>query len=140
MNDIQALVGKKIQRIFMDAVYLKFETNQGDTAFTVEGDCCSHSYFYDFYGVNKLLNNGAVISAQEISLDDPNDEDSRKGDYVQAYGFELVTEDPQFGEVTSVFSFRNDSNGYYGGWMERTNDVPEDLPELVDDCLGTDHL
>lgn len=126
-----------IQKISISHEYLRFDTaNKGTFVYTVEGDCCSESYFYDFHGVKKLLAGNPVSSARSIELDDPTDEDSRNGDVVIAYGFEIVTDDPKFGEVTSVFSFRNNSNGYYGGWMRYTTERPDALKQITDDELG----
>lgn len=133
-NGIEELVGKKINRIFMNDEFLRFDTDQGDVSYEVYGDCCSHSYFHDFIGVEKLLKNGPVLSVEAISLDDIEIEDD--WDHLQAYGFRIITEDEKFGEVSSVFSFRNRSNGYYGGWMERANYTPADLPEITADVLG----
>ena len=130
------LTGKTIQKIFMSHGYLQFDTDGGTFVYAVEGDCCSQSYFYDFHGVKKLLSGNPVVSAREIELEEPTDEDARNGDVVVAYGYEIVTEDPKFGEVTSVFSFRNDSNGYYGGSMYYTKERPTGLKELTDDELG----
>ena len=130
------LVGRTINKIFMSHEYLQLDTSGGTFVYTVEGDCCSVSYFYDFYGVEKLLKGNPVVSVKEIELDEPTDADARRGDVVRAYGFEIVTEDPELGEVTSVFSFRNDSNGYYGGWMSFTDARPSYLKELTTDELG----
>jgi len=129
---IERLIGKKITRVFMNEDHLKFETDDGAVVFQVEGDCCSHSYFHDFIGVRKLLENGKVISAKEIFLDDFSEGDDER---VQAYGFEIVTEHPTFGEQTSVFSFRNRSNGYYGGSLENGASEREVLPEIFDDVI-----
>jgi hypothetical protein len=130
------LVGRTIQKISMSHEYLRFDTSGGTFVYTVEGDCCSYSYFYDFHGVKKLLAGNPVVSARAVDLADPTDEDAKNGDEVVAYGFEIVTNDPEFGEVTSVFSFRNDSSGYYGGWMSYTEARPQGLKELADDELG----
>jgi hypothetical protein len=138
------------------------DPDDGDIAFTVEGDCCSYSYFYDFLGVRRLLEHGPILDAYFKELDDPDpekDEDAARGECVIAYGVVFVTEHPRFGEVSSVMSFRNDSNGYYGGWMYATDpsnvseDAPEDaaewendwnirrhrLVELTNDCMGLIH-
>lgn len=117
LND---LIGKKITEIHMNDDYLVFITDGAEVhAFQAVGDCCSWSYFHDFYGLEKLLENGPVVSARPIAVyhDDWEDEYGEK----QAYGFEIVTEHPTWGEQTSVFSFRNESNGYYGGWIEKLN-------------------
>jgi len=141
-HNIDDLIGKKIKRIFINEEFLKFGTDQGDFTYTVGGDCCSESVFYDFIGVKKLLKNGAVKAVSIIELTDEEIEIYEKSDKknyqesISIYGFSLTTEDPIFGEVTSVFSFRNYSNGYYGGDMSKakTQDVK---PEIFDDVIET---
>ena len=144
ITGIDKLVGKKVKRIFMNEEYLKFETDKGNIVFSVSGDCCSQSCFYDFIGVKKLLTGNEIVSAKEISLNANditivNGDDKDKKSYqesIQVYGFEIVTKDPMLGDVTSVFSFRNYSNGYYGGFMEDARDR-EVSPEIFDDLLET---
>ncbi len=127
MND---LVGKKIEHIFMNSDSLRFNTDQGDFTYGVEGDCCSGSYFYDFTGVNKLL--GYIVkSIEEIDIED-NGQDHEGHESLSFYGYRFITEDPEFGEVSSVMSFRNDSNGYYGGWLDKVSNR-EVAPEIFED-------
>ena len=101
--------------------------------------------FYDFLGVKKLLNNGAVVSFEDIELH-PSDIIEENGDQkdkksyqesIQVYGYRIVTVDPILGEVSSVFSFRNYSNGYYGGSLELCPDDKDVSPEIFDDVLET---
>lgn len=132
---LQDLVGKKIQKVFINEDYLKFETDDGNFVFTTDADCCSQSVFYDFIGVKKLLENGKVVSVREIDLI-PVEDKKNYQESIQAYGFEIVTENEKFGEQTSVFSFRNYSNGYYGGNLADAQDQ-EVLPEITDDVLET---
>lgn len=137
-KDIERLVGRTIKKIYMNEVNLKFETDLGDIVFQVYGDCCSSSYFHDFIGVEKLLQGTPVVSVKAIDLETSDSKvPVNRNDYdsVQCYGYEIVTEDPQFGEVTSVFSFRNSSNGYYGGSLENANDDTEVQPEITTDVL-----
>lgn len=143
MVDSNKLVGRRIAGIWMDENNLKFATDHGDVAYAVSGDCCSSSYFYDFIGVDKLLAGNPIVAAQEISLwgsDVGPDVKPRYQEDVAVYGYEIVTEDPNLGEVTSVFSFRNDSNGYYGGSLEEQDAdlVPDTVPRLTEDCLATE--
>ena len=63
---MKKLIGRNVKKIFMNDENLYFETDKGFLHYTVEGDCCSYSYFHDFIGVKKLLNNGPVISIDEI--------------------------------------------------------------------------
>lgn len=137
-KDIERLVGKTIKRIFMNEDFLKFETDLGNVTFMVYGDCCSSSYFHDFIGVEKLLKGNPVVSVKSIDLDATDSKvQVNRHDYdsIQCYGYEIVTEDPQFGEVTSVFSFRNSSNGYYGGSLENASDYAKVEPEITEDVL-----
>lgn len=117
------LIGKSVTAVEIDAEELRFTLGDGTLVhYTVYGDCCSQSYFYDIHGVEKLLNGGPVVEMNPIDLADPDDADAQRGDVVRAYGYEIVSDHPEFGEVTTALSFRNDSNGYYGGTMELFND------------------
>lgn len=129
----------------MDEDTLTFVTDKGDFAYRVEGDCCSTSVFYDFYGVKNLLENGVVTEVKEVELhpidivkEDNYSEKDKKGcdASIQVYGYQLTTISEKFGEVTSVFSFRNYSNGYYGGWMEEGNPFFT-APEIKEDVIET---
>ena len=134
---LNVLVGHKIRAVSMSEETLQFlaETPNHEAVvfeFKVEGECCSFSYFHDFVGVMKLLENGPVTHTGSIALN-PDSFDDPEEDYVQCYGFEIVTEHPTWGEQTSVFSFRNSSNGYYGGWMEFVGSFPPHR-------LSTEHI
>lgn len=131
-----SLVGSKIHKVRMNEDYLVFETDNGVKAFTVYGDCCSHSYFYDFYGVQNLLDGGKVTEVGEVSLH-PSDLVVNGDDgCLKVYGYKLTVESVRgLGPVTAVFSFRNSSNGYYGGYMVVANVDPESVPEITKDTL-----
>lgn len=133
-NKLEELKGRKITKIYFNQMYLRFETEGGPTyTFTVDADCCSSSYFYDFYGVKNLLDNGPVTEVKEVELKDSDIKES-DGEYIQVYGFQLTTESKEFGPVTSVFSFRNSSNGYYGGSLVDSSFEGE-LPEIKEDVV-----
>lgn len=134
-NDLQLLVGKEITAIYIGEYKLVFDTTTGKIAYKVEGECCSHSYFYDFVGVDKLLKNRKVVAVADIKLDEVQNED--EWEYIKVYGYSITTENPKFGEVTSVLSFRNSSNGYYGGEMfEEKNTDTEGLCQLLTDWVA----
>ena len=134
--EIQGLVGHVIKHIYMNENNLKFETDKGNFVFTVNGDCCSSSYFYDFTGVEKLLNK-EVKKVEEIELDTKGKHEVNH-DQLSCYGFRFITEHPEFGELSSVMSFRNDSNGYYGGSLSSAKESNEEvLPEIVSDYYCT---
>ena len=133
-ENLEKLVGASVKKIFMDSQHLTFETDKGDIAFGVDGDCCSHSFFYDFYGVKNLLENGEILEVVEKDLEEGERKPHQEYDCVACYGIQITTESKEFGKVTSVFSFRNDSNGYYGGSLE-DGEVNKDAPQITDDII-----
>lgn len=138
----KALVGKKITNIFMNEEALGFrDSDGGEYWFSVEGDCCSHSVFYDFYGVKNLLENGPITEVKEVELHPNLSKDNKNyQEEIKVYGFQLTTESEEFGPVTSVFSFRNYSNGYYGGWLRHGASKTVNVPEITDDVIETQSM
>lgn len=143
---MKELIGRKINAIYLNETYLKFDTDKGILVYTVYGDCCSLSVFYDFYGVKTLLKNKLVTNVKKVELhptdivkEDYGEKDKKHSDsLIQFYGFQITTESPEFGEQTSVVSFRNYSNGYYGGTLNEptTEDVKVE-PQIFDDVIDT---
>jgi len=137
-TELKDLIGAKVNKIFITLDDLKFETDKGNFVYHVDGDCCSNSFFYDFYGVKNLLENGAINEIKTIQLN-PTDliVKDKYGDETKVYGYQITTEG-KYGDVTSVFSFRNVSNGYYGGDINKTEDkefppeseIKEDVHEV----------
>lgn len=153
----ETLVGKTVLEIYMNRQMLTFVTDEGKVSFYANGDCCSKSYFFDFYGVENLLGR-KVLSFEEVHLS-PGDPGYRKrtfdarkrgnpkgktkkvdesGIVTKVYGYRLTVEHPVFGEVSAIFSFRNDSNGYYGGSLEDADGSHIDDPacKITKDVIG----
>jgi hypothetical protein len=135
-KNIEVLNGAKVTKIWMDEDSLTFETDKGLIAFAVEGDCCSTSVFYDFYGVDNLLKNGPITEIEDIDLEITGDDKDSDDDCVKVYGVRLTTVSDEFGPMSSVFSFRNYSNGYYGGSLI-DGEPNTNAPELTEDCVST---
>jgi hypothetical protein len=159
---MDAIVGAQITRILWSSSVVTFETDKGAYTYRVFGDCCSNSYFHDIIGVGHLLQNGPVTAFEPVQLQpgdpghpkklaypgdpeasdvitalapEPDDHD----DVVRVYGYRLTTEHPLFGPVSTVLAFRNSSNGYYGGWMERVSPdsvTGEGQASITTDILG----
>ena len=138
MENLQKLVGKTIKKIYFNEKYLKFETDNGNFCFTTEGDCCSESVFYDFYGVKDILGK-KIKEIKEVELTTDDRMDGKKyQESIAVYGYQIFWEDEGWGDRTAVFSFRNYSNGYYGGSLEDCKDT-EVLPEIKDDVIKTEN-
>lgn len=129
---LKDLIDKKVNKIFLNSEYLKFETSDGDFTYRVGGDCCSSSYFHDFFGVEALLNGKKITEIKEVELSVP--EQLIAQDALAVYGFQINFESDRWGDRTAVFSFRNSSNGYYGGYIEKVDNL-EVLPEIKNDVL-----
>jgi hypothetical protein len=132
----EKMIGVKVEKIFMNEEFLKFQTDKGNFVFTVDGDCCSESVFYDFYGVKDLIGR-TIKEVNEVELKTDERMDGKNyQEAVSVYGYEVVYEDKKWGDRTAVFSFRNYSNGYYGGAINETGDT-EVSPEITDDVIMT---
>lgn len=106
------VVGDVITKIYSseDFESLVFECTDGFHHFYTDADCCSESWFADIFGFSNLIG-ATVLSAQEISLDAYNEADGReRQECDKIYGYRLITS-----KGIAVVSFRNSSNGYYGG-------------------------
>ena len=78
------------------------------------GDCCARTSLYDITGLDKMI--GPVV---DIELD-KYVRDGTSDDYycTDLLGYKIITDHPEFGEVTTVFAGRSVHNGYYSGWFE----------------------
>lgn len=157
--DYAVLNGKTVESIYMSKKVLTFVTDEGPVSFAVAGECCSTSYFFDLYGVANLLGS-VVVGFEKVNLS-PGDPGYNKKTYqtkpagnpkgkaakavknpaskvfTKVYGYRLTTLHPVFGEVSSVLSFRNDSNGYYGGRMESSvQHLMDEKYRILKDKIG----
>lgn len=128
---MKELIGKKITgiRINEDQSVLVFDTDRGAVGYETYGDCCSETWFADITGVIALI--GATVRYVEIvSMDSYNVDDGRaRQDCDEAYGYRLTTD-----KGNADIVFRNSSNGYYGGSIDRLRgDPPEDMDPIEDD-------
>lgn len=124
MSNLELLQNKQIEKILISPEYLKLTTDQGSYAWEAVGGCCSSSYIQDFVGVENLFK-GKIISVEEV--EDIKPAESVDYNEIQYYGVRFNIASEEFGELTAVLSYRNESNGYYGGDLDPTT------PDLIDD-------
>lgn len=113
---LQKLVGKKIDKVGVsrsggEFLILLFEDGTGQLL-EGEGDCCSHTYFAEVLGA-KGSYGGEVTAIRNLNVPDIDDENKN-------YGFAIDTD---LGSIRVVY--RNESNGYYGGWCKEI--TPENI-------------
>lgn len=121
------LLGSKViaARLEEGESRLLFEMEGGSgVMWTVDGDCCSESWFADLVGVEDLA--GATVTgveSVEMEALGYSTEDGRgRQEHDQVYGYKLTT-DKGWCDIV----FRNSSNGYYGGSMWATPATPEEM-------------
>ncbi len=89
--------------------------------FYAEGDCCSTSWIYEVDNIESLLDEvvSNVIEHPTDSYDWSEDKGAvgktDKYDSLQVYTYDIVT-----AKGVCTIDFRNDSNGYYGGYLTLT--------------------
>lgn len=126
MKGIGELLGVNVKRVEVDTDgqhYLRFVPQWGEPiTFVAEGDCCSESWFADVLGVGALFGE-EITGVQILEMPDVDQADPRnRQESTDAYGFRLTTVKGQ-----TTIAFRNSSNGYYGGWIERAKSTPAKL-------------
>lgn len=116
---LKRLVGRTLKdvRVDSDCQKIRFVTDKGDYVFTAEGDCCSQSYIDSVSGPQE----GKVIAVNEY--DAGSKEDDHPGE-IKYHRVELTVE----GEGKLDIEFRNESNGYYDGWLELSEWPKSDEP------------
>jgi hypothetical protein len=120
-SEFKEIVGRTIKSVFIHEEYeteMAIHTQEDDLyyIYKVVGDCCSYSMYYDFINVGNLLGQ-KILKVEPVSLNEAEyrePEWTSDGDYLRKYyGFRFFT----LGHC-AVLSFRNSSNGYYGGEVE----------------------
>jgi hypothetical protein len=125
------LVGQRIKAIYVNSETLHIVTDKAVHKFEVEGDCCSHSYFYEVQNVSQMI---SWVAKEIEKIGMPNPEQPDEYGLLQAYGYKIHTEGGY-----GLIVFRNSSNGYYGGWMHYLGTVEDGYisgTELREDWNG----
>jgi hypothetical protein len=118
MNNTNPLVGKQLTglKITADKIALKFRTTEGDVLACTDADCCSSTW------IESVENTVFAFPALVLSVEDldmPDLEESWKDgkECIQYYGCKITTD-----RGVIIIDYRNESNGYYGGWLSWTGE------------------
>ncbi len=115
VDALNRLVGRVVSAVMVDAEtqhYLGFETDKGAVWFEAQGDCCSESWFADIINAKALIGN-KVMSVRGLDSIRLGDAPRTRQESDWWYGFEVQA---RWGSC--IIAFRNSSNGYYGGWLQ----------------------
>lgn len=120
----EEMIGASVSKAYFETGYIVLITDKGNFNSEVEGTCCSHTWienveFPSF--VPWIIKNLENIEDPEVETPcKENDKscncnsDTEYGhEYIQYYGYRITTERGEHLEI----DFRNDSNGYYGGYL-----------------------
>jgi hypothetical protein len=117
---LKELVGKQITSAVInrtkDLVILGCP--DGDLFLSWLGDCCAHCYLANVSGIDELIGS-TITEARHSQWQDTNSLFPRGDDVIESMGTTLKTTK---GYVT--FESRVEHNGYYGGYIEISQDEP----------------
>lgn len=111
---MEDLVGSTILtiKISTDHDYVRFLTSRGEYFYQTYADCCSESWISGITGIEALI--GAEIYAIRKVFFEENDGE------LKIYSYKFTTS----GGYADL-EFRNSSNGYYGGSLNRVSMCPK---------------
>ncbi len=115
-RNLKAFIGRKIVGIWTDGdkndVAFAFDDGSMISA-SPEGDCCSHSWVEHVSGVRESIGEEVVSVDTHPELATHKGVDDSDFDCLALYGITLITS----GGYRIDIDYRNESNGYYGGWL-----------------------
>jgi hypothetical protein len=111
-TELDVLIGKKVESVWLneDSDHLLFKTNGGDFCFYCVGECCSHSWIESIEDIESILGNEITeIVEHDIS----------SGETEEHECLDVMNYDIKSLKGTCTIDFRNSSNGYYGGSLDK---------------------
>lgn len=128
-DDYKRLIGAPLRSVQLidDGERLRFTLADDSTlTYTAEGDCCSSSWV-EHITVPGNLEGAIITEVKESASVEATDEQiaememaDKFPDSVSVYHTAFVTDR---GEI--IVEYRNNSNGYYGGWLQGPEEFPE---------------
>jgi hypothetical protein len=122
MTELDVLIWKKIEQIFVDDREIDFVTNEWIFHFTTEWDCCSESFISDIIWFDKIKWI-EIEGVEKIEIED--DGRKRRQEEDEIYWYRIKTKDVicniTWLEISNnmIFAFRNSSNWRYGWYFVR---------------------
>jgi hypothetical protein len=134
----KALIGNVVAKLEVTSDCARFTLADGTTFdLGVEGDCCSCSYYESVQNPEWLL--GQEVRSIDWNAetgasytDEQRAKDEAQNHYIAVYGFSISTD-----KGTCVFEFRNDSNGYYGGYLAKGDFRAADAQVITQDYTAS---
>jgi hypothetical protein len=94
---------------------LTFSFTGGSVAqYRAVGDCCSHSWIEHLETPNEFEGR-RIVAVEDVDVVPQPENDPEEYEYIRVYKTVFRLDN---GEAITA-EYRNSSNGYYGGWLER---------------------
>jgi len=121
-EELEDLVGKKIIEVRMDSTntLIRFVTDHGDFSYVTEAECCSECWINHISGLQAIIGQ-KILKTESIEmpyLQEGEEGFSGKQEVERVYSFKMFTS-----QGVCELEMRNASNGYYGGTLEKTDDI-----------------
>jgi hypothetical protein len=132
MSELNELLDKTIENIYLNKErdFIVFKCSDGIISYNVRGDCCSVSWIEHLCVPNLPF---TVSFTQEHCLGIDKQDIRDEHEVVAVYQTILI----DFNNKQSILiEYRNDSNGYYGGYLFYGNQISIIPPELEDMSEG----
>jgi hypothetical protein len=108
-NDFENLEGKKILSIEVNEQLLRFNLPHSAVCYEAYGDCCSSSYIESIDNP-EIFNDAIFLGAESVSGET---KEVSGCEYHKWTFYKFKTS-----KGMATLSFRNESNGYYNGYLE----------------------
>ena len=123
----EKIIGKKILKFIVNEDKEHFLINFIDgtiVSYAVFGDCCSYSWI-EHVTIPDDINGAEILEVKEPEMPPYDNHECKPNTGEDAYGNECGHDHLQFYHVafetskgTIILEYRNNSNGYYGGYLE----------------------
>lgn len=110
-DDFSDLIGEIVEAVHTSkgSAVIGFQTKNNYYEYYCDGDCCSTSWLEHLTGLSFLIGQ-KILSCENIEMPSIPEKELEGLDWVQNYGYRLVTQKGYF-----ELEMRNESNGCYGG-------------------------
>lgn len=109
-NEFKPILNKKVTSVIFSPSQLIFNLEDVTVRYNAVGDCCSESFIEDLDNIEALQD----ATMMEVEVVDGPSKDMADGYGESKWTFYKF----KTNKGMCTLSFRNDSNGYYNGWLE----------------------